>query len=269
MKIYFWFIVLMSGFLGGMTQAQQPAVSDGGGKALHLWAFQDKAFVDNLTLSDVELVAGGAPVTLDGLYLVRGGRIVRREEKTVASPSLARDYYLLFQVYDYDTKYEKAIEYFLTQVVGANDSLTLMTPLNTYRLLPAHLAQKPRKVLAEEMYKLVRKDIQTGASFYRTLLRELRAIVRFISGSQNTDNMELESDDSGSGVSDMGLEVNLERYRDALSKMESLRIADENKIMNFAALLKQHRGLQSVFFFYQKEFRPEYLVGNAQQPRYE
>jgi hypothetical protein len=49
----------------------------------------------------------------------------------------------------------------------------------------------------------------------------------------------------------------LPRYRETLEKMESLRVVDQKKFLGFASSLKALPGQKYVFFFYQREFRPQ------------
>jgi hypothetical protein len=134
------------------------------------------------------------------------------------------------------------------------DTLTLVTPMKPYTLAPEALAGKPKAALSREMQQILRKDIQRGGGDYRTTLRDLRRIVGSIGG----DRMNLESDmESDAAGSSFGLEMQLTRYKQGLRKLEGMRLLEGPRLIEFAESLKSRPGRNFVFFFYQREFRPE------------
>jgi hypothetical protein len=209
-------------------------------------------FVDNLTLADFELYEDGIPQEIQALYLVKNKDIERKEGLEGLTPALHRSFYLLFQMTEYNPKLAELVDYLFNQVILAGDTLVLQTPLKSYALSPQALATKPKDVLAKDMNSLLKKDIKSGNTEYNTLLRDLKRIVRNISGTNPMSDME--GTDSNSP---MGLEYMLSRYRETMQKMEQARLIDEKKIIRFAYALKRVEGQKNVFFIYQREFRPE------------
>ncbi len=81
--------------------------------AIPVWVFQGDHFVEGLNRADFQVLQNGVERQVDGLYLIKGSRIIRREENFPFSPRLQRNFFLLFQTYDYDIRFEEAIEYLL------------------------------------------------------------------------------------------------------------------------------------------------------------
>jgi len=210
-------------------------------------------FVDNLTVADFELLEEGVPQDIQALYLVRNTNIERKEGRGEFSPRTTRNFYLLFQMTDYNPKLAEMIDYLFEHVLFPGDSLVLQTPMKNYSLSPQALATKPKKTLAEEMNSLLKKDIKTGNTEYNSLLKDLKRIVGNISGTSPMANIE--ADSSASSLS--GLEFMLNRYRETATKMEEQRLMDEKKIIRFAYALRRIEGQKQVFLIYQREFRPE------------
>ncbi len=213
-------------------------------------------FVDDLTINDFEVLENLVPQKIQAVYLVRKSDIERKEGLQELSPTVARNFYLLFQLTEYNPKLAELIDYLFGQVLLPSDSMVIQTPLKSYSLSPEALTKKPKKILAEEMNNLLKKDIKTGNTEYNSLLNELKRIARNISGT--TVKGDLESD----SISSMyGVEFMLDRYRETLEKMENQRLIDERKIFRFAQALKRVEGQKNVFFIYQREFRPELPPG--------
>jgi len=219
-------------------------------------------FVDNLTIEDFELYEDGVLQKIEALHLTDKTQLSRAEGAKGFIPQVARNYYLLFQLIDYNPKFGNAFDYFFSEVMLPEDNLTIMTPVKNYTLPKGALKKYSRDEISRDMQNVVRKDVQIGSSNYRSVFRDLKRIVQSISGS-------------GEDVIDSAysLEFLLPRYRDALRTMEELRVVDEKLFLMFAQQLKRIGGQKIVFFFYQREFRPEIsgtvydLIQSAYQDR--
>jgi hypothetical protein len=215
-------------------------------------------FVSSLSLGDFEIIDGGRAHNPEALYLVEGQNLVRREELKPFNPQLSRNYYLLFQTMDYDPKLAEAVDYLFKSLLLPGDTMTLMTPLKPYSLTRDALLKLPKETLSKEMQQIMRKDIQAGGGDYREIIKDLKRLVKAISGDRKGFDSDMETDMS---IGDFGLESKLESYKTALMKLEAIRIMDENKLLNFARALKNQPGQKFVFLFYQREFRPEISQG--------
>jgi hypothetical protein len=110
--------------------------------------------------------------------------------------------------------------------------------------------------MAKELNTLIRKDTLIGSGQYRTLIKELKGIARRISsivGGISGISSDYEPDQV---ASELG-QYFLPRYRQALEQLDKLRVMDEKQFFRFAAQLKRSEGQKNVFFFYQREFRPD------------
>jgi VWFA-related protein len=212
-------------------------------------------FVDDLTIDDFELYEDGKLQKIQALYLTNKAKIIRTEADQDFMPLLSRNFYLFFQALEYNPKINEAIDYFFSNVMLPGDTLSVMTPVKNYSLSSQALQSKSKEVLAKELKGIIRKDIQIGASNYNSLLRDLKRLVRGISsagGQRSISDVE-----TGSSSSQFGIEFLLPRYKDTLSIMDNLRVVDEKKFLLFASRLKRLGSQKIVFFFYQREFRPE------------
>jgi hypothetical protein len=171
------------------------------------------------------------------------------------SPQTARHYFLLFQIIEYNPRLEASIDYFFKNVLLPQDTLTLMTPQKSYHLSSQALQRKKREAISKEMLKLLRKDTKISSSAYRSSMNSLRGLVSSISGSSSMTSFDSSSTDLDQGASSIGML--LRRYRNNLNKLEDLRIVDQNVFIQFATKVKSIPGQKHVYFFYEREFRPE------------
>lgn len=216
--------------------------------------FDAGRFVDSLTLSDFEVLEDGTPQQVRSLTKFDKNAITRQEGETGVRPDTARQFYFLFQMYDYDPKISQALNYFFNSVLLPGDTLEIQTPVTSYALTPRAFAQKPKDLLAKETNDLVRKDINKGNFVYKSLLRDLR---RFVQGIQGSNPVTGGDDAEGGMVSAFGLEQTLVQYRDSLAKLEAQQGLDPAKIVGFAQALKNQAGRKFVILFYQQEYRPQ------------
>lgn len=213
-------------------------------------------FVDDLTIEDFELFEDGKLQKIEALYLVHKSNIKRKETGEDYHPQLSRHFYLLFQLADYNPRLAEAISHLFSNVIQPGDSLTVMTPMDTYTLSKRALNTKPKEVISKELQSILRKDTQMGGANYRSLMTDLKRLVTSISASGGETKV-LSGLESDSSTSMFGLESLLVRYQETMEKMENLRVIDEERFLQFAQQLRRYEGQKSVFFFYQREFRPE------------
>ena len=213
--------------------------------------------VRDLTIDDFELYEDGVLQKIEAMYLVKKSSVEREEAARKYYPSLNRHFYLLFQITDHNPKLEEAIDYFINNIIQPGDTLDIWTPVKKYNLSSKALQTLPKETIAEEMKKIIRKDTQVGSSYYRELLRDLQRIVRAISSQAGGTGPTMTEMETDSASSMFGLEMLLPRYRETLEKMENLRLFDENNLIQFANILKKQEGENFVYYFYQREYRPE------------
>jgi hypothetical protein len=238
--------------------------------ALAVRVYDGNTFVPDLTLKDFAVLEAGFAVEPTALLLVHKDTIERQEGSMDVMPNLSRQITLLFRLSDYNNKVAEGLDAFFKTGLLPGDTLEIQTPMKNYRLSPESLASKPRDVLAKELNELIRKDIVQGGMAYNSLMRDLKRIVRQIGSTGRTglDDTEADTDDGTS------LEMRLMNYADSLQKMELLRVLSEDGLVSFASKLKSRPGQKFVYYFFQREFRPEIssntidqlVMGNQDRP---
>lgn len=212
--------------------------------------------VDNLTIEDFELYEDGILQKIEALYLVNKANIARKETLREFYPLVSRHFDLIFQTTDYNPRIGEAIDYFFNNVFLPEDTMTIMTPLDNYNLSRKALKTVSKEDISKEMQKIIRKDTTIGAASYRSVIRDLKRLVRSISsvGAPAGQAAAFSAPEAGS----TSIELLLPRYRATLQSMEELRVVDYKKFLQFAASRKKmQRGQKIAIFFYQREFRPE------------
>ena len=256
-----------SSTVSGPRPAPSPAVPT---MALAVRVYDGNTFVPDLTLKDFAVLEAGFMVEPTALLYVRKDTIERQEGSMDVLPNLSRQITLLFRMSDYSKKVAEGLDAFFKTGLLPGDSLEIQTPMKNYRLSPDSLASKPRDVLARELSELIRKDIVQGGMAYNSLMRDLKRIVRQIGGTGRTGLEDTEADvDDGSS-----LEMRLMNYTDNLQKMERMRVLSEDGLISFASKLKSQPGQKFVYYFFQREFRPEIgsntidqlVMGNQDRP---
>ncbi len=222
--------------------------------------FDGKRLVDNLTIEDFELYEDGMLQKIEALYLVQDTKVQREETLGYFNPPLSRHFDLLFQTIDYNPKFAEAIDYFFNNVFRPEDTLTIMTPMDNYNLSRNAVETVSKEKISKAMQDIVRKDTNVGSSGYRSMMRDLKRIVGSISNVGRSD--EAAGEFSFAEGDTTSLELLFPRYREALQKMEQERMVDYKKFVQFAASRKAiKKGQINVFFFYQREYRPELSPG--------
>jgi hypothetical protein len=205
-------------------------------------------FVKDLKIDDFELYEDGVLQKIEALHLTDRTQLSRAEGTRGYIPQVSRNFYLLFQLIDYNPKLGDAFDYFFSEIMAPEDNLTIMTPMQNYTLPREAFKKYSRDQISQDMQNILRKDVQVGSANYRSAFRDLKRVVQSMSGEGGR------GDSIGSGYS---LEFLLPRYRESLMNMERLRVVDEKLFLTFAKQLKRIGGQKIVFFFYQREFRPE------------
>ncbi|MGQ9472008.1 MAG: hypothetical protein ACUVR0_10010 [Candidatus Aminicenantales bacterium] len=229
--------------------------------------FKGSLFVDHLTLKDFEVTEDGVPQKIEAVYLIRKRAIERREEERPFRPSTVRNFFLIFEITEYVPRLNDALTYFVDEVIRPGDNLFLITPAKSYRLTTEALEAKPKALISEQLRALVRRDVLVSASEYRSILSEMESLAKSLAqlvsgqatlppGSANASLMMMDDLDS-SGETTRSFDEQLQRYVQLLSRLENMRLVDENHFLAFADFLKNIAGQKYVFLLYQKEYIPK------------
>ncbi len=217
-----------------------------------LRVYKNKYFVDNLSIEDFRVYEEGKEQKIESLYLIKKNEIVNVYGNTDFMPHLNKNYYLIFQIIDYNPKIKDVFEYMIKDVLLPGDTVTIQTPMKSYYIGSDVFIEREKEVMVEEIAKTIRKDTNLGSSNYRNLIKELKSIVRALSGSNTMSGMEMNTESDSFGV-----EFLLQRYKHTLQKLEELRLVDQETFLRFAANVKGRRGRKRVIYFYQREYKPE------------
>jgi len=258
------FIVLFLGLSLFASDGQTSAASTS--VAVPVRVLDGETFINNLNRENFEVYENGVLQNVEGLYLINNSTLTRKDSVREFGPVLTRDFWLLFQMIDWDPKIGDAIDYFFNDMFRPGDTLVIMTPENTYRLTQESIKTRTKEETAAEMAKILKKDINLGGSRYNSVLRSLRRIVGEIKSaagvSQRSDEVTV---DSGFQDQSMSLELVLPRYANSLQELDGLRFVNEGTFVKFAEVLKNQTNQKNVFLFYQREFRPEIDPGLVSQ----
>lgn len=223
--------------------------------------FDGNRFVGDLTLEDFEILENGEPQKITACYLIKKTKIEREEKKEPSpSPVVSRNFILMFDIWEYFPKIEKAIDLFFEEVILKGDSLFVLTPVKAYSLKNIAWDHQNKQQIAEQLKNMVRKDAVVGNSEYRNTLKELERITATFNGIIDIKTPY------GSGESipqgEDGLHYVLQKYQSTLTRLNQLRDVDEQTLTQFSQILKDQSGQKIAFFFSQRESIPQPLPRN-------
>jgi hypothetical protein len=225
--------------------------------------FKGSHFVDNLTIADFELLENGKPQTLEAVYLVKRRAIERRDEVKRFTPQTNRSFFLIFEISEFTPKMGEALDFFLRDVIMPGDSLSVGTPMKSYRLKPRAFEVRSREEISQQLKSLLRRDTLQGSSEYRDIIGDLEGLAQSItvglSGNEDEmagkilsiENKSLEF--QGGATFDEQLNV----YAMTLARLDSIRGVDQKRMLEFANFLKTEAGQKYVYMFYEREFVPK------------
>ncbi len=193
--------------------------------------FKGNQFVDNLTINDFLVYEDGELQDVVAVYLIKKTNIEREDTKIdkekarkIFTPSVSRNFVLLFEIREYLPKIGEAIDYFFNKVIMPGDTLKVLTPLKTYEFRKDSFEKLPRQEIANNLKEKLKKDTKKANAEYWSLYKDL-------------------------------LESSGER-RDLIQQLKDFVYFDEKKLLNFAGYLKDMEGQKNIFLFYQTESIP-------------
>jgi VWFA-related protein len=226
--------------------------------------FKGDSFVADLNIDDFEVLENGIPQKIEAVYLIKKRTVERSEEKKRFMPNTQRNFYLFFDITEYDPRLEQAMRFFIDNVLVPRDNLVIVTPMKTYRMKNNTFELVPKEKVVEQLIAIIRKDVLVGSSEYNTTIRDVAGTARalqttlFPSAQDEFSEIERGVDDSvGNEFIAMSIEEQIMMYSTLLTKLEALRNVNQKKMLDFADSLKDKQGQKYVFMFYQKEFIPK------------
>ena len=208
--------------------------------------FKGDHFIDDLSIEDFELTEDGELQKIEAVYLIEKTTIERSEasmEETEArkkfDPRVSRHFVMVFEVLDYDPRFEEILHEFFTNVISPGDSLIVITPMKTYNLNRKALEEMNPQGLSGQLKSILRKDIVLGNRAYNNLVKE---IIRTL------------LNDTGSEVVPA---ITMQYLENLYIQWYNLKHLQEKNLLDFAEYLKDLNGQKHVFLFYQKETLPQ------------
>ncbi len=222
--------------------------------------FKGSRFIDDLTINDFEITENGKPQKLEAVYYVKKRSVERRDEVQRFVPQTNRNFYLFFEISEYTAKLGQSLDYFVQSVIMPGDSLTVVSPMKTYRLKPRAFEARSRQEIAGQIKGLLRRDSTIGSAEYNNIIADLedlsRAIIAAMSRQFNAQNYVVLDDITVMKYKDLSVDDLLTRYTVTLARLENLRQMDETKLLDFPRILKNDQGQKYVYLFYEREFIP-------------
>ena len=238
--------------------------------------YDGKRFVENLTLKDFEVYEDGKRQKIEAVYLIKKsaiksresvekGEIVRKEElEERFAREGPRHFFLVFEILEFMPKIKKTIEFFFQNVIQPEDSLLVVTPLNTYKFRNDVFKIKSKEDITNTLTSILKKDVRGGNAEYKRIIEELRKITRSIAIILSPTPMEKAFSESSSNIwrtiadsEGGGLPSLLSSYRSYLSQLERIRGINQKALLDFGESLKDMDGQKYVFLLYQREFIPK------------
>lgn len=225
--------------------------------------FKGDTFVGDLSIDDFEVFEEGIPQKIEAVYLIKKRTVERSEEKKRFTPDTQRNFYLLFEITEYDPRLAEAVEYFIHDVLVPKDNLVVVTPMKTYRMKSRLFGIVPKEKVIEQLIGIIRKDALVGSSEYKAAIADCASCARALQSAivqpdpDGGGDVIAYDETSGAEFRGMSIDEQIMLYSNLLAKLENLRRVDQKKLMDFANSLKDKEGQKYVFMFYQKEFIPQ------------
>lgn len=203
--------------------------------------FKGNRFCDHLTREDFEVYEDGVLQKIEAVYLIKKTDIAREDislqpdgSRKRFAPQVGRNFVLVFEITDYFPRIKEAVAYFFENVITPQDTLTVVTPVKTYRFNNRALQDMPKEKISALLNERLRKDIQTGCMEYHSMLREYKSLWGSSFSALETQRLLIQK----------------------IREFRQLRNLSEEKIRNFADHLKNMGGQKYVYLFYQRELFP-------------
>lgn len=213
-------------------------------------------FVDNLTIDDFGVYEDGKLQQVQALYLFNKTQIRRREEIRVFFPSQQRHFYLFFEISEYSSQIEEAVDNFIRNILSPGDNLTIVTPSKSYKMKSKTLQVLPQKELSRQISQILRDDVLSARAEYKNIFRDIESVAKALHAFQSGNVLDVMQDPATGRIIELDQDGLMMRYMSLLKILEEMRKVDEERLIRLSQLLKGQEGQKDIFFFYQREFIP-------------
>jgi len=220
--------------------------------------FEEGRFIDDLTIKDFTVFEDGKSQKIEAVYLVKKTSIERSEESRRFAPNTERNFYLFFEITEYDPRLGKALGQFVQNEIYPNDNLWIITPDGTYHLRGEALGRKSRAQIVDQLIGIMRRDILAGNFEYRSTMSDLAELTLAMTEDPLAEELPpMMRDGSGNPAYEgLFLDEKIYKYVTLIGQLDNYNLVNEKKLLDFAEVLKYESGQKYVFIFYQKEFIP-------------
>ena len=214
-------------------------------------AYDSGEFVGDLAKDAVVVTENGAAAEVAGLRLVKNNKVKKEEGIKGEKPAMNRNFILLYNINEYNSKIADSVEYFFQNVLKKGDQLILLSPLKPYTFSQQTLKAKSTDELIQAAKTVLKRDVPVGASTYLNLVEQMKQVVTEI-------KMGVDSTASGMARSSTGSDMKslLIQYRQMLENMRQARKINDGLLLKFADIFKSQPGQTHLVVFYHQEMRP-------------
>ncbi|MFA9453867.1 MAG: hypothetical protein ACERK6_08115 [Candidatus Aminicenantaceae bacterium] len=257
MKKAFWLPVILAGSFSLFPQqvTEESVVIN---IEVPVRVFEDGRFIDDLTIQDFEVFEDGKSQKIEAVYLVKKTSVERSEESRRFAPNTERNFYLFFEINEYDPRLGKSLSQFIQNEIYPSDNLWIITPDGTYHLRGEALGRKSRAQIVEQLIGIMRRDILAGNFEYRSTMADLAELTLAMTEDPLEEELEpMMRDGMGSyAYEGLFLDEKIYKYVTLIGQLDNYNLVSEKKMLDFAEVLKYESGQKYVFIFYEKEYIP-------------
>jgi hypothetical protein len=160
------------------------------------------------------------------------------------------NYFLIFQLTEYNPKIADAVDYFFKEILKPEDQLSILSPLKPYNYSQKTRQTHPKEKLIEMTKKILKRDITSNAANYQQVLNLMTQLVVSIAQDTGTGSSSL-----GGSMLASQKKAYLVNYRQLLENLHNLRKLNEALFLKLADLFSKTKGNNRIYIFYQKEHR--------------
>jgi len=156
-----------------------------------------------------------------------------------AEEAAFKNYVLMFQPLEYNTRLGDAVDYFLKEVLKPEDNLLLLTPLKPYNFSQKTRQTTPLEKLLQVTKDVLKRDISMAGATYEDIIRQMEVVVRTLTEPDTSQPKHLTA-----------------QYSHLKESLFNLRKMNEKFFIDLAGVYKQAKGETHIIILYEKRMRP-------------
>lgn len=156
-----------------------------------------------------------------------------------AEEAAFKNYVLIFQTLDYNTRLGDAVDYFLKEVLKPEDNLLLLTPQKPYNFSQKTRQTTPLEKLIQVTKDVLKRDISVAGTTYKDIIRQMEVVVRTLTDPDTSQPKYLTS-----------------QYRQLKESLFNIRKMNEKLFIDLVGMFKQAKGENHIIILYEKRMCP-------------